>query len=533
MTVTETRADPLTLGEVLRAEARLRPGVPLLVSGERSWSYERVDTESTSLAAALSELGVETGDRIAIQLPNWPEFALAVFAAAKLGATVVPLSPGLAPRDVQFMLRNSESTVVVAAEQYMGRDYLQLFESLLVGLPDLQYLVTVGEEDLWYDDRIYQFEDLLSAGRGRELPDAELDPHESPQAILYTAGTTGKPKGVMLSHANLISTARATARAIQLDSEDVTLCSVPLFNIFGISALLGGLVTGSTVVLQERFEPDEALRLVEKHRATVFHGVPTMFVMALREAEGSELDLSSLRTGIVAGAPVDPALADRIRKALVPEVEIGYGLTETSPTVSLTSPEDPGDKRITTTGRPLAGVSVEIRGQDGEGLPAGTEGQIVVKGFNVMLGYFRQPRETAAAFSETGHLRTGDLGVIDAEGYLSIVGRAGDSIIRGGYSIHPREVEDHVRSHPAVLEAVVVGVPNEVLGELICACVQLVEGAIITEEELREYCASELAGYKVPDLVRFLEVFPMTPSGRIQRAEVSRMTRAEISSSED
>ena len=532
MTVTDTRTDPLTLGGELREEARRRPAVPFLVFGDRSWSYDRVEAESTSLAAALSELGVEPGDRIAIQLPNWPEFAVSLFAAAKLGATVVPLGPELAPRDVQFMLRNSESMVVVAAEQYMGRDYLQLFESLLVGLPDLQYVVTVGEEDLWYDDRIYQFEDLISAGRGRELPDADVDPYEAPLAILYTAGTTGKPKGVMLSHANLIRTARATARAIQLDAEDVTLCSVPLFNIFGISALLGGLVSGSTVVLQERFEPAEALRLVEEHGATVFHGVPTMFVLALREAEGSELDLRSLRSGIVAGAPVDPALVTRIREELVPEVEIGYGLTETSPTVSLTSAGDSGDRRSTTVGRPLDGVSVEIRGPAGEAEPAGVAGQIVVKGFNVMLGYFRQPGETAAAFTESGHLRTGDVGTFDTEGYLSIAGRAGDDIIRGGYSIHPREVEDHLRSHPAVLEVAVVGVPNDVLGELICACVQLVEGAIITEEELREYCASDLAGYKVPDLVRFLEVFPMTPSGRVLRAEVSRMARAELSSSE-
>ena len=533
MTVTETRADPLSVGGALREVARRRPDRPFLVFGERSWSYERVETESTSLAAALAELGVEEGDRIAIQLPNWPEFAVALFAAAKLGATVVPLSPGLAPRDVQFMLRNSESMVVVAAEQYMGRDYLQLFENLLVGLPDLQYLVTVGEEDLWYDDRIYQFEDLVSAGRGREHRDAALDPQESPQAIFYTAGTTGKPKGVMLSHANLIETARATASAIRMDPEDVTLCSVPLFNIFGISALLGSLVTGSTLVLQERFEADEALELIARHEATVFHGVPTMFVMALRAAEGSGLDLASLRTGIVAGAPVDAGLAERIRRELVPELEIGYGLTETSPTVSLTSARDPEPKRSTTAGRPLDGVSVEIRGEEGEPVPAGTDGQILVKGYNVMLGYFRQPGETAAAFSDSGHLRTGDVGRIDAEGYLTIVGRAGDDIIRGGYSIHPREVEDHLRSHPAVLEAVVVGVPNEVLGELICACVQLVEGAIITEEELREYSASELAGHKIPDLVQFVEVFPVTPSGRIQRAEVSRMARAAPSSSED
>ncbi len=493
-----TSADPLTLGGVLRAQADKYPDVPFIVFGERSWSFCRLETESTSLAAALAELGVEPGDRIAIDLPNWPEFAITLFAAAKLGATVVPLNPELAPRDVQFMLRNSEATVVVAAEQYRSRDYLQLFETMLVGLPDLQYVVTVGEEDLWYDDRM--------------------------------AGTTGKAKGVVLSHANLLQTSGATGAAIGLRPDDITLCAVPLFNIFGISTLLGALLSGSTVVLQERFEPADAVSLVEAHRVTVLHGVPTMFVMALREAGGH--DLSSLRTGIVAGAPVAADLVSKVREELVPNLEIGYGLTETSPTVTLTAPEDPAEKRSGTVGRPLVGVSVQVCDEAGGALSPGTEGSVTVKGFNVMLGYFRQPGETAAAFTPEGYLRTGDIGVLDDEGYLRIVGRAGDDIIRGGYSIHPREVEDHLRSHPAVMNAVVVGVPNEVLGELICACVQPLEGAIITAEELRESCASALAAYKVPDLVRFFDVFPMMPSGRVRRAEVAELARAELSGSE-
>jgi fatty-acyl-CoA synthase len=525
-----TSVDPRTLGAVLRAQADRHPDDPFIVFGDRSWSFCRLETESTCLAAALAELGVEPGDRIAIDLPNWPEFAVTLFAAAKLGATVVPLNPELAPRDVQFMLRNSEATVVVAAEQYGDRDYLQLFETMLVGLPDLQYVVTVGEEDLWYDDRIYQFEDLVSAGRGRELPDAELDPSEAALAILYTAGTTGKAKGVVLSHDNLVLTSDATGKGIGLRPDDITLCAVPLFNIFGMSTLLGALLSGSRVVLQERFEPAEAVALVETHRATVLHGVPTMFVMALREAGGR--DLSSLRTGIVAGAPVAADLVSRVREELVPNLEIGYGLTETSPTVTLTSPTDPAEKRSGTVGRPLAGVSVQVCDEAGGALSAGQEGVVAVKGFNVMLGYFRQPGETAAALTPEGYLTTGDIGVLDDEGYLQIVGRAGDDIIRGGYSIHPREVEDHLRSHPAVMNAVVVGVPNEVLGELICACVQPLEGAIITGDELRAYCASALAGYKVPDLVRFFEVFPMMPSGRVRRVEVAELARAELSGSE-
>ena len=234
----------------------------------------------------------------------------------------------------------------------------------------------------------------------------------------------------------------------------------------------------------------------------------------------------------MAGAPVAVDLVSKVREELVPNLEIGYGLTETSPTVTLTVPADPAEKRSGTVGRPLGGVSVQVCDEAGDALSPGMEGGVTVKGFNVMLGYFRQPGETAAAFTPEGYVKTGDIGVLDEEGYLQIVGRAGDDIIRGGYSIHPREVEDQLRSHPAVMNAVVVGVPNEVLGELICACVQPVEGAIITAEELREYCASALAAYKVPDLVRFFEVFPMMPSGRVRRVEVAESARAELAGSE-
>ncbi|MFW6010856.1 MAG: class I adenylate-forming enzyme family protein, partial [Gemmatimonadota bacterium] len=329
-----------------------------------------------------------------------------------------------------------------------------------------------------------------------------------------------------LSHENLVRTARSTADALRLDASDVTLCCVPLFHIFGFgAALLTALVSGGTVVLQPAFDPGEALELVERHGVTVLHGVPTMFVMELREPEREERDLSSLRTGIVAGAPVSEDLVTRAREAIVPDLEIAYGLTETSPTVSITSPGDPSGKRSRTVGRPLDGVEVRILGEDGEELPVESVGELAVRGYNVMLGYFRQPGETASSMDEDGFFRTGDLAMTDEDGYLHIVGRKSDVIIRGGYNVHPREVEDHLRSHPAVLEAVVVGVPNEVLGELVAACVQPVEGAIITEEELQEYCRSSLTNYKVPDLVRFSEVFPMTSAGKPRRVEIARELR--------
>jgi len=520
-------SDPLTAAGVLRHQADRRGDEPFLEDRGRSWTYREALEDATDLAAALSGLGIEPGDRIAVDLPNWPEAVIVTLAAAELGAVVVPLNPGYTSRELQFMLRNSEATVAVTPEQHGETDYLQLFESLLVELPALQYLVTVGEEDLWYDDRIFQFEDLLSSGRGRSWTPAETAPDER-FAILYTPGTTGKPKGVVLSHGNLVRTARRTAEALSLEPGDRTLCSVPLFHIFGFgAALFTVLCSGSSLVLQERFEPGEALELMERHRVTVFHGVPTMFVMALRQPGLEERNLTALRTGIVAGAPVDEALIRRAREGMASDLEIAYGLTETSPTVSITRPSDDEERRSTTVGRPLEGVEVRVLDDDGEALPPGETGELGVRGYNVMLGYFRQPGETASSFTGDGFFRTGDLAIEDEDGYLRVVGRKSDVILRGGYNVHPREVEDHLRSHPAVLDAVVVGVPEEVLGELVCACVHTVEGAIVSEEELREYCESALADYKVPDLVRFFDELPRTPGGKARRRALARTVRQE------
>ena len=456
---------------------------------------------------------------------------MSVLAAAELGATVVPLNPGYAPRELRYMLRNSEASVAITAEDYAGVDYLQLFETMLIDLPDLQYLVTVGEEDLWYDDRIFQFEDLVSVGSGREWggPGGGGSADGS-FAILYTPGTTGTAKGVVLSHRNLTKTAGATARSLGLE-RDVVLSAVPLYHIFGLSAvLLTAVASGSALVLQERFAAPEAVDLIERHGVTVVHGVPTMFVMMLRELEKEPRALPTLRTGIVAGAPVAEELARDVREKLVPDLEIAYGLTETSPTVSITQPADPPAKRFQTVGKPIEGVELDVRDEAGESLPFESVGELFVRGFNVMEGYFRQPSLTAEVLSDDGFLRTGDLAMIDAEGYLHIVGRSSDVIIRGGYNVHPQEIEVLLRSHPAVADAGVVGIPNDVLGELVCACVQPVEGALITAEELRDYVYESLADYKVPDRFRFMEAFPDNEDERARRLELARVVRVEETS---
>ena len=512
------------LAGLFQARAAERPDAEFLRFGDRVRSYAEVEADVRALAAAWQDLGVEAGDRIVVNLPNCPEAIVSILAAARLGAPVVPVSHQASSRDLRFVLRNTEATIAVIPERLADTDYLQLYEKLLPDLPALQYLATVGEEDLWYDDRIFQFEDLMSAGHGLELAPVEVaGPDDA--AILYTAGTSHKQKGVILSHDSLLFTGRATAKALGLTAADRTLCIVPLSNIFGIGAtLVPAIVSGGGLVLQQAFDATGALELIGRHRPTVMHGVPTMFVLIQRRLAEGAVDVSSLRTGIVAGAPVSAELVDALRRDLVPELEIAYGLTETSSTVTITSPDDAG-ARSNSVGRPLDGVQVAVLDSDERPRPAGEVGDVAVRGPNVMTGYFRQPAATRAAFTAEGFLRTGDLGRIDAAGNLHIVGRESDVIIRGGYGVHPREIEDHLRSHPAVDDVLVVGLPNEVLGELICACIVPVEGALISEDEIREHCRPALAEYKLPDIVRFLEEIPRSEGGAPLRAETARAAR--------
>ncbi|MGD8700054.1 MAG: class I adenylate-forming enzyme family protein [Gemmatimonadales bacterium] len=503
------------------------PNRPLVKSGRTTLSYGRTQDQAYALAAALHNLGVGAGDRIAIDLPNGTEFVVSVLAAANLGATVVPLNPAYSAHELQFMLRNSEASVVIAAEEYDGHDNLELFERMQFALPELQYLVTVGEEDLWYDDRIFQFEDLVSSGEGRDFARPAIDAAEEVFAILYTAGTTGKPKGVMLTHANLVEANARVAEAIGMTRADTALVTIPMFNIFGLGALISAVSVGASVAVLDRFDAAGSLELAEAVGATVVHGAPTMYAMQLRSEVLEGLDLSRLRAGVVAGAPALDTLVQEIRDRFVPSVEIAYGMTETSAVVSITRPEDAVDKRNFTVGRALDGVEVRVLGDDGSVLPVESIGELAVRGFNVMKGYYRQPDETNRSFTEDGFFRTGDIGMVDEDGYLHVVGRKRDTINRGGYMIYPRELEDLLRLHPAVQEAAVVGVEDEVQGELTCACVLPVEGAIVTGDEVKDFCRGRIAQYKVPDLVRFVDTFPMTGSGKIRRVELARMVRAE------
>lgn len=517
-----------TVASVLTSRATSDPEGVFLLHDDEIVTFGQMENWAEALAASLAGLGIEAGDRVAVIMPSWPEFVISAFAVAKLGAVLVPLDPRLTAEDLRYTLRHSEAVAAITAETLEDFDFLQLFEELMVKLPDLRYLVTVGKEDLWYDDRIFQFEDLLSAGGGRDYSATAVDPAQDVFAVLYTSGTTGKPKGVELSHRNILDVAGRTVEALGLGPDDRVVGVTALFHVFGLGpGILGSVISGSALVLQGEFSAAGTLDCIERHGATVHHGVPSLFATELREQEKRPRDVGSLRLGLAAGAPVSDELVKAVEQQLCPVLLIAYSLTEMSSTVCITRPDDAGSKRRFTVGRPLEGTQIRVLDADGAELPVESIGEIAVRGPGVMRGYYRQPKETSNSFDPEGYLHTGDLGMMDEDGFVHLVGRKKEVMIRSGYNVHPREVEDRLHSHPAVREAMVAGVPDELLGEAICACVLPEEGAIVTEPEIKDWCSVTLADYKVPDFVHFMDEFPLTGTGKIRRGELFRLIRME------
>jgi len=517
------------LADVFDAAVARCPERPFIVAGDRRQTYAQASRDADALAAALADLGIAAGDTIAVNLPNCPEWLITALAASRLGAVLVPVNPALGHHELTYQLRHAEASVVVTAASHGGKDFVELFDELIADLPDVQYLVAVGEGDYWYDDRVFPFRDLVSKGARLEAPAAPRDP-DGAFTILYTSGTMGKPKGVRLSHRNVVGTAAAVAEALGVGPDDVVLAAVPFFTIFGTSVVAGAVVVGASLVLDDRFDPAATIELMARENVTVCHGVPTMFHLLMREPGFARARLPQLRTGIVAGSPVPPDLLTAVRR--VCDVEVAYGLTETGPTVTMTRATDAPAQRLETVGRALPGVElriVDVTTGDLHGAEA--VGELAVKGPNVMSGYHRMPAETRRSFTPEGFFLTGDLAMLEADGYVRIVGRRKEMIIRGGYNIYPREVEDVLRAHPGVDEVCVVGVPHDILGEMVCACVVPTEGAILRGEDITEFARKQMADYKVPDLVRFFDALPLTASGKVKRRELAQVVALEHTAS--
>jgi fatty-acyl-CoA synthase len=513
------------LAALFARRANEHPDREFLVFGHRRMTYAHVDREAGALARALSERGLTAGDRLAVVLPNGPEWVISLLAAARLDCALVPLDPGLAAPELRYQLRHADARGVIAPMSWRGVDFLERLESVRAEAPGLAFVVAVGEEDRWLDERVYRWSELVA--RPADAGAGPRDAARAPLAVLYTSGTTGKPKGVVLTHANVLHPARHTVDALALVGADRVLCAVPCFGIFGLHVVVTTLLAGATLVLLAAFDAGDALAAIRRERVTVVHGVPTMFELLMREPSFAQAP-PHCRTGVVAGSPVSPELADRIRRWC--DVQIAYGLTETGPTVAITRFDDPPERRRATVGRPLPDVEVRVVDVV-SGALHGPEavGELAMKGPGVMAGYFRQPGETLRSFTGEGFFLTGDLAVLDEDGAVRIVGRRNELIIRGGHKIYPRELEDLLRTHPAVDDACVVGVPNEVLGELAVACVVPVEGAIVSDDELKAFCRDTVADYKVPDQVRFFDAFPLTGSGKVKRRELAGVVHAELS----
>ncbi|TAM59189.1 long-chain fatty acid--CoA ligase [bacterium] len=507
-----------TLAQILEHNRAALPEATALVSGAERVTWRQLHERATALAAHLRNQGLAPGERVACILPNRPSFCIVYWACALGGYALVPINPRLRRDDLRAILADSGAAALFHMEAAGDADYGAIVQALRSELPALRLRVLAADTTESAEAADWTG---MTTGNGGAFTPAAATPDDV-FAIVYTSGTTGLPKGAMLTHRNLVVTARKTAESLACTPQDVFLVAVPLYHIFGICpSILTAAQLGARVVLMETFKADAALELCARERVTVHHGVPTMFVLELASPKLHELDLSPLRTGYIAGAPCPVDVVRRIRTELGCNVLIAYGLTETSPTLTATSFDDDDVTRSQTVGRPLPGAEVRIRRDvDGALAGPGEVGELECRGYGIMKGYWNKPAQTEEVLDAEGWFKTGDLATIDAGGYVRIVGRKKEMIVRGGYKIYPAEVESLLYAHPLVRQAAVVGVEDRVLGERSVAAIvpaAAVADAEAASEELRAHVRARLADYKVPDRVVFLDALPMTASGKVQK----------------
>ncbi len=526
-----------TLSQVLDESARKFPDRPAVLYGDRTIPYRELAQEVDRLAAGLVRLGVQPGDKVAIWMSNIPEWIAAYFAIAKIGAVVVPMNTRYRTHEVEYILGNAEARAVFVAQGFLGIDYAGMLAEIRPRLPLLREVITVGGEA----PGLRPYTEVLDLGgdRGAQAEVARRAQAVDPRAcvfILYTSGTTGHPKGAMLSHLNMSQNARQITEIMRITERDVFLLAVPFFHCFGcVMGILGAVTWGAGIVPMPVFKADEALRLIEKHRVTVLYGVPTMFVLELEEqrkakASGRPYDVGSLRTGIMAGAPCPVEVMRGTMEELGCNVCICYGLTEASPVITMTRFEDPIDKRVETVGKALPGIEVKIVDDAGQTVPLGQTGELACRGYNVMLGYWKNPEATRQVIDGEGWLYSGDLATLDAEGYVRIVGRKKDMYIVGGFNVYPAEVEEVLFTHPAVQNVAVVGVPDRVMGEVGMAFIIPRDGYTVDPQEVVDFCAQKIAAFKVPRYVVVGREFPMTASGKVQKYKLAEQGRELVAS---
>ena len=506
------------------------------------WNWREFCDAVDALAAGLHTLGLERGDRVGIWSPNRVEWLVTQFATARLGLVLVNINPAYRLSELEYALNKVGVKAIVAAEAFKTSRYLEMLQVLApelatcppgelqaARLPALRCVIRMGDD---HTPGMLRYADVIARGTGvaRATLDAitaQLDRHD-PINVQFTSGTTGAPKGATLTHRNIVNNARFIAMAMRFSEQDKLCIPVPFYHCFGmVLAVLACVSSGAAMVFPgQAFEPEATMQAVSEERCTALHGVPTMFIAQLDHPNFSQYDFSSLRTGIMAGSPCPIETMKRVVSQMhMSEVTIAYGMTETSPVSFQSSTTDPLDKRTTTVGRIQPHLEVRIVDATGATVPVGETGELCTRGYSVMLGYWDDEARTAEAIRD-GWMHSGDLATIDAEGYCNIVGRVKDMLIRGGENIYPREIEEFLFRHPKVQAVQVFGVPDQKYGEEVCAWIVLKPGASATEDEIRDFCREQIAHYKIPRYIRFVDEMPMTITGKVQKFVMrERMTQ--------
>jgi fatty-acyl-CoA synthase len=531
----------ITVGDLLTKLAQAIPEREALVYADRGlrMTFSDLETEAKRVARALIAIGVERGDRVAVWATNIPEWVVLQFALAKIGAILVTVNTSLRASEVDYLLRQSQTSTLFTIRGYRDVDYIAALIEIgaeePIRLPDLQRVIYIGDGEhpssfLRYDELRQLADEVTEEEVESRSAEVGLDDVINMQ---YTSGTTGFPKGVMLSSRNIVNNGYWMAQGLGYTVEDRLCLCVPLFHCFGcVVGVLGAYTHGACLCPTEYFEPRRVLEVVSSERCTSLYGVPTMFLAEMEDPEFSRFDLSSLRTGVMAGALCPELLMKRAMSEMnLREMTILYGLTEASPGITQTRRDDTIERRTQTVGQVLPEMEIRIIDPvSGSVLGADQPGELCVRGYNVMRGYYNNPQATSAAIDSDGWLRTGDEATIDADGYVRITGRIKDIIIRGGENIAPKEVEDLLRQHPDVADAYVYGVKSEFFGEEVAAAVRVKLGTSPTSEELKDFCTGKIARFKIPKLVRFVTEFPMTASGKIQKFKLRAVHEKEMES---
>jgi long-chain acyl-CoA synthetase len=465
-------------------------------------SYSALDEASARVAGLLAERGFQVGDRVGIMLPNVPYFPMVYYGVLRAGGVVVPMNPLLKGREVAFYLQDPGAKILFA-----WHDFGEAAEAGANEAGADAILVKPGE-----------IENLVGqAEPRREIVDRSDD---DSAVLLYTSGTTGKPKGAELSHSNLIKNVEVTARTLaEVNEEDVVLGALPLFHSFGQTCCMNTCVNaGACLTLIPRFDPDKALAIIERDRVTIFEGVPTMYTAMLGSEKGGEVDVSSLRLCMSGGSAMPGEIMRQFEEKFGCKILEGYGLSETSPVASFNHPDK--ERKVGSIGTPIEGVEMKVVDDDGNEVPQGEVGEIAIRGHNVMKGYWNRPEATDEVLSEDGWFRTGDMAKVDEDGYFYIVDRKKELIIRGGYNVYPREIEEVLYEHPAIAEAAVVGVPDSEMGEEVGAAVVVKSGEHLDADAIKEYCKEQVAAYKYPRKIWFPDELPKGPTGKILKKEL-------------